>query len=155
MTTDPAFRNQTMISAALGGREIVALETLPDRTIPDVALIGFGGDRHIASIFPAGAGMDTAGALDADAPTILRTVPDPLPAEAPFARLTFTLAALARTPRLFIAARGGAKRAVFQAALSEEPARSPLARLLAIRSAADSGAQVWLEDDQADGDRSA
>lgn len=129
---DHAARNDRMIAQALA-RPVSALSALDPGALPDVALVGFGLDRHVASVFPAGEGMAAAAATDAAAPTIRATTPDPLPPEAPFPRLTFTLAALAKAEALVIAATGAAKRAALANALNERPPHSPLAQLLTMR----------------------
>ena len=61
---------------------------------------------------------------------VVRTVPDPLPPEAPFARLTMTYAALTDTDEIALVVRGEAKRAVLQGAIAGQ-SDLPIARLLA------------------------
>ncbi len=145
---DHPARNLAMIRDRLGpalakGAHVAAVEALPADAAPDAVLLGFGGDSHIASIFPAGEGMDAANAPDA--PAVVRTIPEPLPPEAPFARATLSFRALAAAPVLAIAAKGAGKRAVFDAAMAGMAAgETPLARILA-------GAQTrphlyWLAD---------
>ena len=56
--------------------------------------------------------------------------PDPLPPEAPFPRLTLTLAALANADAVIVVARGAAKRRVLDAALAG--ADLPVARLFGV-----------------------
>jgi len=89
-----------------------------------VALLGMGGDGHIASLFPNT--NPTANAARA----IIRLTPDPLPPEAPFDRLSLTIPALINADALAFLIRGPDKRAVF-----EDAARGghdlPVARLLA------------------------
>ena len=85
--------------------------------------IGMGGDGHIASLFPS---EDPR----ADDPLrVRRVVPDPLPPEAPFARLSLTIPALVDAGALVLVIRGAAKRAVLDAALAGE-SDLPIARLL-------------------------
>lgn len=85
--------------------------------------IGMGADGHIASIFP---NVD----LPTDAPpAVVRTVPDPLPPEAPFARLTLNYAAIADAEAVILVVRGYDKRKVIEAAIAGEN-DLPIARLL-------------------------
>lgn len=89
-----------------------------------LAWLGMGGDGHIASLFP---NTDPR----ADDPWLLRRlVPDPLPPEAPFARLSLTIPALLASDQLLFVIRGEAKGALFDAALRGEH-DLPVARLLA------------------------
>lgn len=86
--------------------------------------LGMGTDGHIASLFP---NTDPR----ADEPRrVLKLVPDPLPPEAPFARLSLTIPALLNSDALIFVIRGEDKRALFQAALAGEH-DLPVARLLA------------------------
>ncbi|MFM5924228.1 MAG: 6-phosphogluconolactonase [Novosphingobium sp.] len=85
--------------------------------------LGMGGDGHIASLFP---NTDP----QADDPQLLRRlVPDPLPPEAPFARLSLTIPALLDTGALVFVIRGADKRALFEAAMHGEN-DLPVARVL-------------------------
>lgn len=88
-----------------------------------VAWLGMGGDGHIASLFP-----NTDPQVDDPLP-VRRLVPDPLPPEAPFARITLTIPALINSDQLLFVIRGGDKRALFEAALRGEN-DLPVARLL-------------------------
>jgi 6-phosphogluconolactonase len=116
------------------GRIRAALEPLGARVValsesarpPHFALtwLGMGGDGHVASLFP---NTDPR----ADEPRrVVKLVPDPLPPEAPFARLSLTIPALLNSDAVVFVIRGADKRAVFQAALSGEH-DLPVARLLA------------------------
>ena len=89
-----------------------------------LAWLGMGEDGHIASLFP-----NTDPRVD-DPASVRRLVPDPLPPEAPFARLSLTIPALLDSAALVFVIRGADKRAVFDAAragLND----LPVARLLA------------------------
>ncbi len=102
-----------------------------DAVPPHFALtwLGMGPDGHIASLFP-----NTDPKAD-DPQAIRRLTPDPLPAHAPFDRITLTLPALANTDAIAFTLAGAAdKRAVFEAALRGEH-DLPVARLLRLAEA--------------------
>lgn len=86
--------------------------------------LGMGGDGHIASLFP-----NTDPRADGPA-QVVRLVPDPLPPEAPFARLSLTIPALLDADAVMFVIRGADKRTLFEAALRGEN-DLPVARLLA------------------------
>ena len=79
-----------------GGLRVGALEDEAAPVHPDAVLLGFGLDEHIASLFPGSTGVDAALALSGEALPV-RLTPDPLPPEAPFARITLTMGSLVRT----------------------------------------------------------
>lgn len=89
----------------------------------DLVWLGMGADGHIASLFP-----NTDPQLD-DPCTVKTLTPDPLPANAPFDRITMTLPTLLGARELMFVMRGDDKRAVFDAALAGENVL-PVARLL-------------------------
>jgi 6-phosphogluconolactonase len=96
----------------------------------DAVVLGMGADAHTASLFPnarqLAAGLDPASTLEA-----LRVDPDPLPAEAPFPRISLTAARLLRARSLLLAIGGDAKRAVFAQACADADAEArPIAALL-------------------------
>lgn len=96
----------------------------------DLVLLGMGEDGHFASLFPGD--PDLAASLDpgnrADA-VIGR--PDPLPPEAPYARISLSLARLLRTRRLLLVVTGARKRELLaQAQRAPEPQRWPIGALL-------------------------
>lgn len=103
------------------------VETLgEDADLPPFALtwLGMGADGHIASLF---ANTDP----DPDDPRrVRRLTPDPLPAEAPFDRITLTIPSLIATRALMFVIRGEEKLAVFEKAARGE-GDLPIARLLA------------------------
>jgi 6-phosphogluconolactonase len=110
------------------GAQIVVLE---EGLVPPtfaLALLGMGGDGHIASLFP-----NTDPTLDAPL-RIIRLTPDPLPPEAPFDRLSLTLPSLASARVIAFLITGDAhKRAIFEAAAKGDN-DLPVARLLAATS---------------------
>ncbi|PKB14775.1 6-phosphogluconolactonase [Novosphingobium kunmingense] len=119
--------------ASNAGRIRAALEPLGAKVIalsggarpPHFALtwLGMGADGHVASLFP-----NTDPRADDD-PAVRRLVPDPLPPEAPFARLSLTIPALLDSDALVFVIRGAEKRAVFDAAVAGKH-DLPVARLL-------------------------
>lgn len=128
---DHAASNTGKIRALFAptGARIIALEE--DAAPPHFALtwLGMGPDGHIASLFP-----NTDPKAD-DAQAIRRLTPDPLPAHAPFDRITLTLPALAATDTIVFTLGGAAdKREVFEAALRGEH-DLPVARLLRMAEA--------------------
>lgn len=93
--------------------------------IPDAVLLGMGEDLHIASIFPAGEGMDHA--RSAEAAIAVATTPNPLPETAPYPRLTLSLPFLATARAIHVVFSGAAKRAAFERATPEAPISALLA----------------------------
>jgi len=96
----------------------------------DLCLLGVGGDGHAASIFP---GPDFDEALNG--PKERRAVgvmPDPLPPEAPVARVTLSKAAIVSARALMIAITGQAKRDVLEQAIEQGASSNyPVGRILA------------------------
>lgn len=88
--------------------------------------LGMGADGHIASLFP------NSDPHADDPATVRRLAPDPLPPEAPFERLTLTIAALINSDALLFLIRGAEKRALFEAA-AVGANDLPVGRLLAAR----------------------
>lgn len=86
--------------------------------------LGMGPDGHIASLFP-----NTDPQID-DCQAVRRLTPDPLPAHAPFDRITLTLPALLDTDAIAFTLGGAAdKRAVLDGAMRGDH-DLPIARLL-------------------------
>lgn len=95
----------------------------------DLAWLGMGADGHTASIFP---GPDLAAALAPDAPPLLRVRPDPPPPEAPVARVSLSLRAIAAARHVMLTLSGPDKRAVLDRALAAGAASPfPVGRVLA------------------------
>lgn len=96
----------------------------------DLCLLGVGADGHCASIFP---GPDYDEALNGPKERrALGVMPDPLPPEAPVARVTLSRAAIASARALMIAVSGQAKRDVLESAIEAGAASPyPIGRVLA------------------------
>ena len=95
----------------------------------DVVLLGMGADGHIASLFPGAANLRDGLAMDSGADAIA-TVPDPLPPEAPFARISLTLPRLMRARAVHLVVTGHEKRAVLRDVLQAPSSPLPVAALL-------------------------
>lgn len=90
---------------------------------PDLVWLGMGTDGHTASIF---AGPDLDEALDAPkARRAVGVLPDPLPAEAPVARVTLTRAAILSARTLTVVVTGKDKKKLLERAI-KDGAGSPL-----------------------------
>jgi 6-phosphogluconolactonase len=103
------------------------LRFLEEGAVPpafDLVWLGMGGDGHIASIFP------NMHLPEEGPPAVLRVEPDPLPPEAPFARLTLNLQALIATRQIILVISGDDKRRVLEQAITDR-SDLPVARLIA------------------------
>jgi 6-phosphogluconolactonase len=104
---------------------------LADLKFPlDLAWLGVGADGHTASIFP---GDDLDEALGAPKGRhAVGVMPDPLPIDAPVARVTLTRSAILSARTILIAITGHAKREVLEQAISDgHSSRLPIGRVLA------------------------
>ena len=96
----------------------------------DLCLLGVGGDGHTASIFP---GPDYDEALNGPKERrAIGVMPDPLPPEAPVARVSLTRQGIVTARALMIAVTGAAKRKVIEDAIKEGAGSPyPIGRVLA------------------------
>ena len=97
---------------------------------PDLVWLGVGEDGATASIF---AGPDLQDALDAPrARRAVGVMPDPMPADAPVARVTLTRAAILSARTVLITLTGEAKREMLEQAIADgQSSRLPIGRVLA------------------------
>lgn len=103
-------------------------------------LLGMGGDGHFASLFP-NAVSPAVGLAPESNEDVLLVTPDPLPTEAPYPRVSLSLARLLRTDKLILAITGQAKLDVLELAAQSaahlaarqevDISRLPIAALLA------------------------
>ncbi len=97
---------------------------------PDLVWLGMGKDGHTASIF---AGPDLQDALDAPkARRAVGVMPDPMPEEAPVARVTLTRASILAARTLLITITGADKRELLEQAIKDgHSSQLPIGRVLA------------------------
>jgi 6-phosphogluconolactonase len=116
---------KTPLASALSASKVLA--AMPESF--DCVVLGMGTDAHTASIFPGANNL--AEALDAQAlESAIAIMPNPLPPEAPFARVSLTAARLLRTKEIIVAITGEKKRAVLQEALKKPELTRPIGALL-------------------------
>jgi len=96
----------------------------------DLCLLGIGNDGHAASIFP---GPDYDEALNGPKERrALGVMPEPLPPEAPVARVTLSRAAIVSSKAIMIAITGQTKKDVLEAAIAQGASSPyPAGRILA------------------------
>lgn len=92
---------------------------------PDILILGMGGDGHTASIFPQAPQFDDAVRADYPQP-LLHTSP----ITAPHERISMTLAAIERTPHIYLAIAGAEKRQVFDQAAQNKSQTFPISHVL-------------------------
>ena len=97
---------------------------------PDLVWLGVGKDGHTASIF---AGPDLQDALEAPkARRAVGVMPEPMPEEAPAARVTLTRAAILSARTVTIAITGQDKRDLLEQAIEQgQMSKLPIGRVLA------------------------
>ena len=95
----------------------------------DAVVLGMGEDGHFASLFPGAANMQEGLALESGR-DVIATLPNPLPVEAPFPRISMTLPRLLRANAIHLVVTGAGKRAVLQEAQNNPQASYPITTLL-------------------------
>ena len=97
---------------------------------PDLVWLGMGEEGHTASIF---VGPDLQAALDAPkARRAIGVMPDPMPSEAPVARVTLTRAAILSARTVLITVTGAKKRELLEQAIADgHSSQLPIGRVLA------------------------
>lgn len=83
----------------------------------DITLLGMGDDGHTASLFPGSDALSQA----LDLKTLDRAIvitPNPLPANAPYSRITLSLPALLDSNRIIVMIKGTQKRHIYEKALA-------------------------------------
>lgn len=97
---------------------------------PDLVWLGMGEDGHVASLFP---GPDLNDAIEAtESRRAIGVMPDPLPKNAPVARVSLTRSAILSGRTLIIVGSGETKRAVLEQALEDGASSiTPVGRVLA------------------------
>lgn len=96
---------------------------LPD---PDIAILGMGEDGHIASLFPYAPQLPSALKTGPNEPRYTRISPP----NAPYERISMTLAALHRADCLILEIAGPGRRHIFESASLRVSADAPISHVL-------------------------
>ena len=116
---------ETLLQHKAAAAHFVPLEAWPEQSIPDIAILGMGGDGHFASLFPAM--MESGEGFDPKAePAILTTEPQGNPSHP---RITMSLSMILAIPFRVLMVIGDEKKDVLAAAQSGQDL--PITRLLA------------------------
>lgn len=117
-----------------------AIKVLAAMPMPfNAVLLGMGLDAHTASLFPGTSQLSAALAPDGITSAVAIT-PAPLPAEAPFARVSLTASRLLHSDAILLAISGEAKREVLNRALLRDDETLPISRFL---HAADAHVEIY------------
>ncbi len=111
----------------------LARTVLAELPVPfDVVVVGMGVDGHFASLFPRSPAL-LEGLNPAARSSAIEVVPDPLPPEAPYGRISLTLSRLLDARSLVLLITGTDKRRVVEraGAANADPRLLPIAALLA------------------------
>lgn len=97
----------------------------------EAVVVGMGSDAHFASLFPHSDAL-TEGLCPDGPDNILTALPDPLPPQAPYARLTLSLSQLLATQCLMLVITGEEKKHVLEKVMSDRPSQieAPIAALV-------------------------
>lgn len=126
IVASPLTREDGDVDASLSqARTLLAVNPQPF----DAVLLGMGADGHFASLFPGAANLTEGLAMDSGIHAIA-TLPDPLPPEAPFARISLTLPRLLHARELHLVVTGADKRVVLQHAQRDAASEFPVSALL-------------------------
>ena len=122
---DHPASNFGQLETSLGDSGATPVELHAGTPVPrfDLVWLGVGTDGHIASLFPKMAVEERRG------PHVIATVPEPLPPEAPFSRLSLNFEALTAADEIIVVVTGDEKRAVLESALRDEADNLPIAQL--------------------------
>ncbi len=131
IVVNPLTREDGEVQASIKqARAMLALNPQPF----DAVLLGMGADGHFASLFPGADNLAEGLALDSQLDAIA-TLPDPLPPEAPFTRISLTLPRLLHAREIHLVVTGEEKRRVLRQAQHQDCSSGyPVASLLHARN---------------------